>query len=405
MTDETIKLTTMAHGGFALGRDKRNQPVFVAGGIPGEVVKVSIEKQGRRTEGRLLEVIKPARERVKPRCAHFGVCGGCHFQHIDYEAQLRYKTEMVRDQLQRVGKLKKVKIRPIIPHSSPYNYRAELTFSPTKDGRLGLWSPSERRVIPITECPILHPELQALHKDIDLSLTDLRKLTMRIDDDGERLVALEVNNVEPPELAADFPVSVTILFPDKTAATLIGEPFLYYTVKGHEFRVSSGCDYPVSPQMVPNLIDVIWQATNFDGSEAVVDAYSGVGLLTAFLATRADAVVGIEINEDAIDDAAVNLEETDNVTLIMDSAETILPTLPEADVLVLDPPFEGISAEALRAILAYAPRRIIYNSANLGAFARDAFNLNKAGYRLIDIQPIDMQPQTYQVHTVSAWRK
>jgi 23S rRNA (uracil1939-C5)-methyltransferase len=157
--------------------------------------------------------------------------------------------------------------------------------------------------------------------------------------------------------------------------------------------------------MVSSLIDVVWQTTNFDGSEAVVDAYSGVGLLTAFLATRADAVVGIEINEDAIDDAAVNLEETDNVTLIMDSAETILPTLPEADVLVLDPPFEGISAEALRAILAYAPRRIIYSSANLGAFARDAFNLNKAGYRLIDIQPIDMQPQTYQVHTVSAWRK
>jgi 23S rRNA (uracil1939-C5)-methyltransferase len=352
-----------------------------------------------------LEVVKPSRERVKPRCTHFGVCGGCHFQHIDYEAQLNYKTEMVRDQLQRVGKLKKVKIRPIMPHPSPYNYRAELTFSPTNDGQLGLWSPTERRVIPITECAILHPELQALHDDIDLSLSDLRKLTMRIDDDGERLLALEINDVEPPDLAADFPVSVTILFPDKTAATLIGEPFLYYNVKGQEFRVSSGCDFPVSPEMASKLIDAIWQATNFDGSEAVVDAYCGVGFLTSFLATRADAVVGIEINEDAIDDAAVNLEDTDNVSLIMDSVEAILPTLPEADVLVLDPPFEGISAEALKAILAYAPRRIIYSSGNLGAFARDAFNLDRAGYRLIDIQPIDMQPQTYHIHTVSAWRK
>lgn len=405
MQPETIKLQSMAHGGFALGRDSQGQAVFVPGGIPGERVRVAITQQGRRREGHILAVEQTARERVQPRCLHFGVCGGCQLQHIEYNAQLRYKMQIVADQMERVGKLKKMTIRPIIPHPNPYHYRADLTFSPTNTGRLGLWSPGERRVMPIDECHIIHPRLRELFQDIDLDLSDMRKLTLRIDDDDAVLLALEVNNVEPPELAADIPVSVTILFPDKTAATLIGEPFLYYAVKGRDFRVSSGCEFVPSPALAGAWVDAVLRAASLSDNDLVVDAYSGVGVLTAFLADSADAVVGIDINEDAINDAAVNLEETDNVSLILDSLEETLPQLPEADVLVLDPPYEGISAEAFRAIIDYEPSRIVYSSANLGAFARDARQLHKAGYRLSDIQPIDMQPQTYHIHTVSAWRR
>ncbi|MCO5182816.1 MAG: TRAM domain-containing protein [Anaerolineae bacterium] len=403
MQTETIKLQSMAHGGLALGRDSKGQIVFVPGGIPGERVRVAITQQGKRREGQILTIEQVARERVPSRCAHFGVCGGCQLQHIEYGAQLRFKMQMVADQLERVGKLKKVSIRPIIPHPQPYHYRADLTFSPTNDGRLGLWSPGERRVIPIDDCHIILPQLRELFHDIDLDLSDMRKLTLRIDDDDAVLIALEINNVEPPELAADIPVSVTILFPDKTAATLIGEPFLYYGVKGREFRVSSGCEFVPSPALAGAWVDAVLRAARLSESDLVVDAYSGVGVLTAFLADSADAVVGIDINEDAINDAAVNLENTDNVSLILDSVEKTLPQLPEADVLVIDAPSEGISAEALRAIIDYGPARIIYSSANLGAFARDARLLHKAGYRLKDVQPIDMQPQTYHIHTIAAW--
>lgn len=404
MSVATITLNTMAHGGFALGRDRRGRTIFVPGGIPGERVRVELTQRGRRLEGHITEVVKPAKARVTPRCTHFGVCGGCHFQHIDYREQARLKETLVRDQLRRVGKLKKPRIRPIIPHPAPYEYRNAITFSPASASRLGLWSPTERRVIPIDRCHLPHPDLQTLYAEIDLDLRDLRKLTLRLDDDGARLLALAVNYVEPPQLASDLPVSITILFPDNTAATLIGDPFLYYTVRGREFRISSGVSIWPSTQMADALVDAVLEAAALHDDDVVVDAYSGAGVLTAFLAEVADAVVGIDSNEDAISDAAVNLDNSDNVSLILDTVEATLETLPPTDVLLLDPPDSGVSAEALSAILDYRPKRIVYSAANLGAFAQDARRLTQVGYQLDYVQPLDMAPQTFHIHTVSAWR-
>jgi len=403
----TLSLTGMANGGAALGRDQKGRVIFVPYAIPGEKVRVEIiEDKGRFAQARLLEVISPGPQRVQPRCAHFGSCGGCSFQHIQYEAQLAYKREVIKDQLQRIGRLDAVNVCPVLAHPQPWAYRIDMTFSPTADHRLGLWSPSASMVIPIHECHIAQPALMALFADVDLELPGLRSLTLRKGDDDSLLLALAVDSVEPPQLDTDIPVSIVMVLPDGEAANLIGDNYLVQRVREVDFRVSAGCFFYPSPPMTALLVETVLHYANLTGHEQVVDAYAGVGLLSAFLAPHAAAISGIELNPDAISDATINLAETDNVSLYHGSVEEVLPHLPPAPALiVVDPPPSGLSQAAMAAIIASGPERLIYVSEDIATLARDSRQLAQQGYTLVEVQPLDMYPQTFTVLTVSLWQK
>ena len=206
MPDLTLTLIDMAHGGLALGRDKSGRAIFVPFAIPGETVRVRVPDDKRGfARAELLEIVKPSPDRVMPRCRHFGICGNCHLQHMSYAAQLRAKEAAVRDQLTRVGGLKDPALRPILPTPEPYGYRAEATLFPVEGGGLGYWSPVEQRIFRVEECPILQPALGSALPDLDVELPGLRRLSLRLGDDEELLAALETEDVEPPELAVDFP--------------------------------------------------------------------------------------------------------------------------------------------------------------------------------------------------------
>jgi len=403
MTELTLKVTDMAHGGTAIGRDENGRPHFIPFTIPGETVRIRVtaeKKQYYRAE--LLEVLKPSPDRISARCPHFGPCGGCHFQHMTYERQLQAKQGVVRDQLHRIGGFKNVVVQPIIPHPTPWQYLNDIEFSPVGDGRLGFWSPSQKQVIPINECHIIHGDLEALFHDIDLDLPDLRKITLRRGSDKAMLAALEVNDVEPPQLETDFPVSVAIVLPDKTAASLIGDTYLIRSVKGRHFRVSPGCFF--QPGSADALVDTLLDYAQLSGTETVVDAYSGVGTFTAFLADKAANVLGIEVNGDAVADTAVNLHHTNNVSLYEGWVEDILPALNvKPDLIVLNPPSQGLSRDALRAVLVKAAERLIIISSDIATLARDGKQFAKAGYKLAAIQPVDLHPQTFHVDTISLW--
>lgn len=402
----TLQVTAVANGGAAIGRDAQGQTLFVPYAIPGETVEVTLgEAKQHYTPARLRRVVQPSPDRVEPVCPHFGVCGGCHFQHIAYPAQLRIKQAIVQDQLQRIGNLKQALVRPTVPNATPYGYRVDLSLSPTADGQFGLWSPVQQQVIPINTCPIAHPALQDLLLDVDLALPDLRKLTLRVGDDGALLAALEVEDVEPPELEADFPISVAILLPDKMSASLIGDNYVVQAVKGRDFRVSPGCFFYPSPLAAGSLVDVVCRYAALTGREQVLELYSGVGVLTAFLAGQAGQITAVEVNEDAVADTAVNLADTDNVCLYQDWVEDVLPTLTDTpDLAIVHPPDKGVSPEALTGLVNLTPRRLIYVSSDVATLARDSKQLVRAGYRLVEVQPIDMTPQAYQVDTVSLWQ-
>jgi 23S rRNA (uracil1939-C5)-methyltransferase len=406
MNELTLTMTIMAHGGAAMGRDGNGRPIFVPYTIPGETVRARLTTEKRHfARADLLEVLEPSPDRVEPKCPYFGRCGGCHFQHMRYEAQLEAKRIVVADQLQRIGGFDDVAVRPVKPNPSPWQYRSDISLSPVEGGGLGFWSPAERQVIPIEACPILHPRLQELWQDVDLDLPGLRKLTLRRGDDDALLAALEVDDVEPPELEADFPVSVAIVLPDKTAASLVGDNYIVQQVNGRDFRVSPGCFFQPSPAAAENLVEAVLAYAQLSGDESVVELYSGVGMLTAFLAEKAASVACIEVNADAVADTAVNLSDFDNISLYEGPAEEILPLLDNQPALiVVDPPAGGLATAVIETIAQLAPARLVYVSSDLPSLARDGKKLAQAGYQLVEVQPVDMTPQSFQIDTVSLWQ-
>ena len=403
----TLTLTDMANGGDALGRDEGGRVIFVPFAIPGEQVRVEIvEDKERFARGRLLEVLRSSDERVAPQCPHFGACGICHWAHIDYRAQLAYKQAIVGDQLARIGKLEDVDVRPTVVNTETYYYRTDVSFSPTPDGGLGFWSRYRGEVIAIDACYIMRARLLELYQDLDFSLPGLRRLTLRLGDDGALLLALETEGVEAPQLETDFPVSAALVLPDRSAANLVGDNFVVKAIKERDFRVSAGSFFYPSPTATEALVDALLKLADLQGVETVLEAYSGVGTLTAFLAPRVAELIAIEASPDAVADAIVNLQETENVTLYESTVEDVLSELKLViDLLVVDPPAEGLSRRAVTQIKTIAPQRLIYVSSDVATLARDGRQLNQAGYAPRVVQPIDMEPQTSHVLTVSLWSR
>ena len=407
METVTLDLTDMAHGGAAIGRDEQQRVIFVPLALPGERVRVEIvEDKGRYAHGRLVEILTASPDRVEPRCPHFGPCGGCHFQHISYPRQLELKGQIVRDQLARIGRFGDPPVAPVLANPEPWDYSGELTLYPALEKGLGFWSPALAAVMPIETCHLVRSSLRDLLQDVDLELPGLRKIQLRVGDDEALLVALAVDGVEPPELAADFPISAAIILPDDTAVNLIGDNFTLQSVKGRDFQVTAGCFFYPSPTATALLVDTLLQFARLKGRETVVELFSGVGTLTAFLAPVAGQVIGVELNSDAVADAAVNLEDTDNVSLFEGAAEDALPTITaKMDLLVADPPPSGLSRELIQMIVDSQPPRLIYVSGDVATLARDGRQLATGGYRLTAVQPIDMTPHTYQILTVSLWER
>ncbi len=405
MEDITLTLTAMANGGAALGRDENERVVFVPQAIPGETVRVAIvEDKKRFARGRLVEVLEPAAERVQPRCPHFGPCGGCHFQHIDYLGQLKYKEAVIRDQLERIGGMADPPLAPIWANPEPWAFANSVTFSQTAENRPGFWSPQLERVMPIDTCLLLKPRLLELYADLELDLPSMTGLTLRVGLDDELLAVLQADDIEPPALEADFPVSAALLLPDGTAANLIGENFVLQEIGGRIFRVSAGCFFYLSAPATTFMVETIlsYAASNIAGT--ILELYSGVGTLTAFLASEAAEVVAVEMNPDAVADATSNLEEFDNISLYQGQVKKILPSLDvHPDLIVVDPPRDGLPVEVVDYFEEMGLADVLYVSDDIATLARDGRRLMAKGYALQRLQPIDMQPQTYHVQTVSLW--
>jgi 23S rRNA (uracil1939-C5)-methyltransferase len=406
---ETIELTFsgMAHGGSAIGREDTGRVVFVPLVIPGERAEVEIVEQKKRfARARLVSLLAPSESRVAPRCPHFGPCGGCQFQHIDYAAQLQIKEDVVRDQLERIGKMEVASVRPTLANPEPWAYAIEVHFGLSPDGSLGFWSPELEQVMPIETCHIIRPQLLELLQDVDLALPELNVLTLGVGDDGATMATLDLAGGDPPALEADFPVSAALILSDGRAVNLVGDNYLVRTVKGRDFRVTAGCFFQPSPPATDLLVDSVLQYAELSGAETVLELFGGVGTLTAFLAPEAADVTGVEMNPDAVADAAVNLDEFDNVALFEGAAEEILPLLElDPEVVVVDPPPSGLPIPVLDRIIELAAERIVYVSSEVATLARDGRRLAEAGYRLVEAQPLDMYPQTSRIQTVSAWKR
>lgn len=377
-----LRLDAMTYGGDAIGRAD-GKAVFVRGGIAGERVRAEIvEERGRFARARVAEVIEPSPDRVRPRCPHFGFesnsCGGCHWQHVDYAAQMRFKADVVREQFRRIGRIADVPVRDTIPSPDAWAYRNHAQFSVTPDGRLGFQAARSNRVVAIEECHVVQPEIAEWLKE------------NRQVDRGMGRIEVRAGNAEGEKGR------------EGEGETIAGSPASNFYVLQSSFRVSQGSFFQVNTSQIENLVDLVLRGLDVRGNETVLDAYCGIGLFTRFLAPIAGRVIGIDSSPSAIADARFNLARFENVELRQGLVEERLAEIGEPiDAAVVDPPRVGCGSQVIQALIGKQVNRLVYVSCDPSTLARDARQLLDGGYRLTEVQPVDMFPHTYHIECVA----
>lgn len=404
-----LQLTDMAHGGSALGRHE-GQVLFVPYAIPGEVVRAEIvESRTRWGRARLLSILEPSPHRVEPPCPHFGPgkCGGCHFQHIDYEAQAEFKHQVVIDQLARLGGLPDANVQPIIGAAEPWGYRNHAQFSVTPEGRLGFLTADTHHVVPVGECLLLDPLLDDLWEALDMEWPQLHRLSLRCGSaTGDLMAIFELDHYEDFDIEVDFPVSCLILLADGEVVVLMGNAFLTEHVAGRDYRISAGSFFQVNTAGAEALVELVRSLLAPAKEDTLLDLYCGVGLFGLSLAGQVGHVVGVEADPGAAADFRHQAQGLDHVELIEGPAKDVLPRLGgPVDLLVLDPPRSGAGERVVGEIARLAPRQIVYVSCDPATLARDARHLVDCGYPLQVVQPVDLFPQTYHVESVALFAK
>lgn len=397
-----VLLTTLSYGGDCLGRLPDGRVVFVPYGIPGERVSIEIVEDNKNfARGKLVKVLEPSPERVEAHCKHFGRCGGCHFQHMKYDAQLRYKASVLSEQLTRVGKLVNPPAPQVIPSPDPFHYRNNIRFHVNEAGKLGFLAPQSERIIPISECHL--PEEPIVQAWPVLSMeqaSGIDQIELRCGAEDELLISLEGPAETPPEFESDTGLSAIYSGPGGRVV-LAGEDILRMKVGERSFQVSGGAFFQVNIPMAGAMVETLQKNLILSKESILLDLYCGVGLFSAFFASQVKEIIGIELSADACRDFAINLDEFDTVSLYEGAVERVFPRLEvKPDVVILDPPRVGLHPKALEALLEKKAQQIAYISCDPATLARDLNQLTRNDYRLEKIFLLDLFPQTYHIESM-----
>ncbi len=407
MTEIEVSLTIPTYGGEAMGRLEDGRAVFVSFGLPGETVRARLTEQKKGfARAVLLEVLKPSPDRIPAKCVHFGVCGGCHYQALPYPQQLKLKEKVLRDQLMRIGKIQNPPVMDMVPSPVEWNYRNHIQFHLSEDGRPGfIAADNPRLVVPITECHLPEESLNELWPQLQFDAdTPLERISLRTGD--ETMLMLESASPETPEVEIEAEISVVHLTDDDDSVILAGDGHIFVNVLDRSFQVSAASFFQVNTIMAEKMVAYLLDNLRVSTSTLFLDIYCGVGLFSAFFAPKVKQVIGIEISPTACEDFAVNLNEFDNVDLYEALAEDVLPELTiQPDVAIVDPPRAGLDKLALDAIIRLSPKTLAYISCDPSTLARDAARLITGGYRLLEVTPFDLFPQTYHIECICIFER
>lgn len=401
---------TYAFGGDTIARLPDGRVVFIPFSIPGEKVRIElVESKPGFTRARLLEVLEPSPQRLAPPCPHFGECGGCQYQHLTYPAQLAAKSEILKDQLRRIGGIPDPQISALFPSRSEYDYRNHIQLQVAPSGALGYNRPRSNKVLPIRECRLPEAPINDLWPLLHFEPgSGIERVALRLGLEADLQVILESTSPEPPEInIEDLPVSVVHLSPNGSIV-LAGSPEITLEVLDRRFLVSAASFFQtntaVAEDLVSHLLDILEGHGVLQSSEIALDLYSGVGLFSLFLAPHLKRLIAVESSPSAVEDFAVNLNEFDNVEIYEAAVELALPSFElRPDFILVDPPREGLDRRATDALIHLASPLIVYVSCDPATLARDAKRLGLGGYELSDLALFDQFPQTSQIESMSVW--
>lgn len=455
---EKITITACAAEGKSIARVD-DKVVFVPYVVPGDVVDLQVKKKkSSYMEAVAVRFHEYSPLRTEPACKHYGVCGGCKWQCLKYEEQLKAKQQQVEDNLVRIGKIELPEIQPIIGSKHVYGYRNKLEFGFSNKR----WLTEEEvradvrydvmdavgfhitgafdKILDIEECHLMDDVNNAIRNDIrryalehglefyDLRLNKglLRSLMIRTSNTGELMFLVQFR-IESPEhqaqadalmqhLADTFPQITSLLYVDNHKANdtfgdqeihvVKGKDFIYEEMEDLKFKVGPKSFYQTNTEQAYELYKVARSFAGLTGKELVYDLYTGTGTIANFVARQARQVIGIEYVPEAIEDAKVNsdINSISNTLFFAGDMKDILNKEficqhGRPDVIITDPPRAGMHQDVIDTILFAAPERIVYVSCNPATQARD-LQLLDAAYKVVKVQPVDMFPHTQHVENV-----
>ncbi len=441
--NEEIELTIhgLTHDGLGVGKIK-NYTLFVPNTLPTEKAQVKVIKVNKGYGiGKLIELKIKSLERVKPPCKIYDKCGGCQIQHLDYHAALAFKEQLVRDNLERIGKIKDFHLNPIIGMKNPWRYRNKAqTPVGTVNGEMvvGFYQKHSHVIVDMPECIIQKEEndfviqvIKHLAKKWNIPAYDeeahngfLRHIVVKTGHKTKEIMAVLVTNGDETtnfnefikEIIKELPILTSlqqnintkrtnVIFGDKTKL-LWGKETITDILSDLKFNISARSFFQVNPEQTEVLYNKALEYANLTGKEVVIDAYAGIGTISLFLARAAKQVYAVEEIPEAINDAEKNaqLNGIENVTFASGRAEEVIYEWQKAgiyaDVVVVDPPRKGLDEKFIKAVLEIKPERIVYVSCNPSTLARDLRVLEDGGYKTVEVQPVDMFPQTMHVECV-----
>ena len=466
---ENVEISAIAAEGKSIAKTKLHEDdetpivIFIPYGAPGDIANIKIDKKKHSyCEGHIDELVTPSPRRIKPVCAHFGVCGGCKWQHLPYSLQTDFKRSHVEDALTRIGKVDIPEIRPTLGSDSIWRYRnkMEYTFSDKKwrtweEIRSGLPEEEPRglgfhipgafdKVLHINECHLQDKKGDDIRNFIyDYAIEKgysfyniksnqglLRTLMIRMASTGQTMVCL-VFGEDDKEAIRDIMNAIISKFPDITSLIYVvntklndsiadqeiipfhGKPYIEEEMEGLSFRVNAKSFYQTNSRQAYELYKVVRKFAGLDDASKnseekplVYDLYTGAGTIANFLARRSKKVVGIEYVKEAIEDARLNSEINgiDNTKFYAGDMKDILThefieKNGHPDVMIVDPPRAGMHEDVVKVILKAEPEIIVYVSCNPSTQARDLAMLDEK-YKITDVQPVDMFPHTHHIENV-----
>ena len=457
---EGLHITTLAAEGKAMGKVD-NQVVFVPMTVPGDVVDVQIRKHHRRfMEGVVVRYVEKSPLRVEHFCQHFGVCGGCKWQNLPYEEQLKQKTKQVEDQLVRIGHLDIPEVRPCLGSERTREYRNKLEFTFADKRWLTyeeIASGDNIEAVPavgfhIPGCFDKVLDINKCHLQIDLSNRIrlatkafciengysfhnaraheglMRTMVIRTASTGEVMVIVVFNendteriNALMSHLKSEFPEITSLIYMinekwndslgDREPICFAGKDHIIEEMEGLQFKVGPKSFYQTNSEQAYELYKVTRDFAELKDSDTLYDLYTGTGTIANFCARRAKRVVGVEYVPEAIEDAKINsmINGIDNTTFYAGDMKDVLSDEFVArngrpDVIILDPPRAGVDERVIEVIKRAAPERMVYVSCNPSTQARDLALLDDM-YEILAVQPVDMFPHTHHVENVVNLRK
>ncbi|HKI83646.1 MAG TPA: class I SAM-dependent RNA methyltransferase [Candidatus Krumholzibacteria bacterium] len=390
-----VSLHGMAHGGEAVGRLDDGRAVFVAGGIPGEKVRIRLLNERKRwARGELVEVLEKSEDRVEAPCPYFGECGGCQWQHISLARQRVLKREIVEGQIEHLGGMESASVEETRAsgEADGFGYRNHAIFAVDAEGHTAYHRARSRELVAIDRCLLLHPLLRESHEALP-PLPGLRRLELRAGvRTGQRLI-MATGEVDPAPVEEAAARGVPLRGP--------GQGEITEMVHTERYRISSKSFFQVNTDGAEVLVDLIMEMLDPSAEDQVLDAYAGVGLFTLPLARKSARVYAVERNRAALRDLR-HLVKGLPVHIVGVDITRAAEQLPSAvDLAVADPPREGLGEENVVKLAAMRPRRLALVSCDPASLARDLKSLRAAGYILKRAVPVDLFPHTYHVETVA----